>query len=65
MERFQQEVPPILLGAFEDIFDLEAEETTGSVGSISSLGEGSVLRHRLTINVTRCAAVVAAQTHCS
>jgi hypothetical protein len=54
MKSFQQKVPPILLGAFEDIFDWKVEETTGSVGfHFSSTGEGSVLRHRLTINVTR------------
>jgi hypothetical protein len=29
MESFQQKVPPILLGAFEDIFDWTVEETTG------------------------------------
>jgi hypothetical protein len=34
MESFQQKVPPILLGAFEDIFDWKVEETTGSVPSI-------------------------------
>jgi hypothetical protein len=28
MESFQQKVPPILLGAFEDIFDWKVEETT-------------------------------------
>jgi hypothetical protein len=27
-ESFQQKVPPILLGAFEDIFDWKVEETT-------------------------------------
>jgi hypothetical protein len=34
MDSFQHNVPPILLGAFEDIFDWKVEETTGSVGSI-------------------------------
>jgi hypothetical protein len=54
MESFQQKVPPILFGAFEDSFDWKIEETTGTVGFyFSSTGEGSVLRHRLTINVTR------------
>jgi hypothetical protein len=33
MESFQQKVPPILFGAFEDIFDCKVEETTRSVGS--------------------------------
>jgi hypothetical protein len=28
MESFQQKVPPILLGAFKDIFDRKEEETT-------------------------------------
>jgi hypothetical protein len=54
MESFQQKVPPTSLGAFEDIFDSKVEETTGSqYPPFSFLGEGSVLRHRLTINVTR------------
>jgi hypothetical protein len=56
MESFQQKVPPISLRAFEDkcIFDWKVEETTGSqYPPFSFLGEGSVLRHILTINVTR------------
>jgi hypothetical protein len=54
MEGFQQKVPPISLGAFEDIFDWKVKGTTGSqYPPFSFLGEGSVLRHRLTINITR------------